>query len=208
MDLRIVDYNASNLGSVRKAIVNIGFTARLATSPEQVLRADRLILPGVGAAGEALARLRALGMDEALNEAVRERGRPLLGICLGMQMLGENLYEYGEHRGLGWIAGDVVSLRHTSGNGLRVPHMGWNGIERTDCPGNLFASMRGKHDYYFAHSYTLQVSDPGVVAAYTDYGEPLVSAIQWETVFATQFHPEKSQLAGEKLLEAFLDWTP
>ncbi len=208
MDLRIVDYNASNLGSVRKAIVNIGFTAGLATSPEQVLRADRLVLPGVGAAGEALARLRALGMDEALNEAVRERGRPLLGICLGMQMLGEKLYEYGEHRGLGWIAGDVVSLRQAIGNGLSVPHMGWNRIERTDCPGNLFASVRGKRDYYFAHSYTLRVDDPGVVAAYTDYGEPLVAAIQWQTVFATQFHPEKSQLAGEKLLKAFLDWTP
>ena len=209
MDLRIVNYNASNLGSVQKAITNIGFTARLAETPEEVLGADRLVLPGVGAAGEALEQLRSLGMDEALTEAVCRNGRPLLGICLGMQMLGEKLYEYGEHRGLGWIAGDVVPLRQVIGDELRVPHMGWNRIEPTsDLASNLSGSVRGKRDYYFAHSYTLRVDDPSVVAAYADYGEPLVAAVQWQTVFATQFHLEKSQVAGEKLLEAFLDWAP
>ncbi len=208
MRVGIVDYGAGNLESVRKAFEALGEEPRLLVEPDDVLAADRLVLPGVGAAGEALARLRADGLQEALDEAVRRRGRPFLGICLGMQMLAERLHEFGEHAGLGWIPGSVVALRDRVPEPLRVPHMGWNEIGVAPAAEPLFAGVGRRRRFYFAHSFAFQPDRADAVAATTDYGTQVVAAVLWENVFATQFHPEKSQLVGERLLAAFLDWSP
>lgn len=207
----IIDYGAGNLDSVRKAVEFVGGDASIARTPEQVLAADRLILPGVGAAGEAVAGLERTGIDQALNEAVRQRGRPFMGICLGLQLLAERLHEFGEHQGLGWFRGASVPLQGLVPADARIPHMGWNRVQATDAAAGLFKRIRGGGEFYFAHSFTLLPADgeDGILAATTEYGGvTLVAAVIRETVFATQFHPEKSQLNGEHLLSAFLDWAP
>lgn len=208
MRLSIVDCGVNNLASVSNAVAAAGFSPEVVTEPEQVLAADRLVLPGIGAAAEALSRLRSRGLDQALDEAVRKRGRPLLGICLGMQMLAERLLEYGEHKGLGWIAGDVVGLATIAGFGERSPHMGWNTIDVDESSDALLGRPRGERSYYFCHSYTLLTPDKGSVIATTDHGRPLVAAIRFDSVVATQFHPERSHVNGARLLAAFGAWTP
>ena len=208
--IAIIDYGAGNLDSVRKALVHVGAEAVIARTPEDVLAADRLVLPGVGAAGEAIARLRRSGLDEALTEAVRVRGRPFMGICLGMQLLAERLHEFGDHAGLGWIAGEAVPLGGLTTAPVRIPHMGWNRVEVADKAEDLFWQVRGGREFYFAHSFSLCLAGGGdALAATTEYGGvPLVAAVLDGTVFATQFHPEKSQVNGERLLGAFVDWKP
>lgn len=205
----IVDYGASNLDSVRRAVFRAGTEAALARSPEEIVAADRLILPGVGAAGEAVDKLRAEGLDEALSEAVRTRGRPFLGICLGMQLIAERLREFGDRDGLGWIRGEVVPLDEVIGKRMRVPHMGWNRVRVDERAEKLFRAVRGDRSFYFAHSFTLRQPDGAHdVVARTDYGAPVAAAVLFETVFATQFHPEKSQINGDRLVGAFLEWSP
>ncbi len=207
----IIDYGAGNLDSVRKAVEFVGGHASIVRTPEEVLAADRLILPGVGAAGEAVARLCNTGIDQALDEAVRKRGRPFMGICLGLQLLAERLHEFGEHQGLGWIRGESVALEGLVSAGARVPHLGWNRVRAADAAGDLFGRIRGGGEFYFAHSFTLRpaAGEDGMLAATTEYGGvSLVAAVIRDTVFATQFHPEKSQVNGERLLAAFLDWSP
>jgi glutamine amidotransferase len=194
---------------VRQAVLRAGWDSTLARTPDDVMAAERIILPGVGAAGTALETLRHAGLDQALTERVRKQAVPMLGICLGMQMLAERLYEFGEHKGLGWIPGAVVALRDIAGPGIRVPHMGWNEIKVRGLAEDLFWDVRGKRQFYFAHSFTLRPGgDESAVAAVADYGVSLVAAVQSETVFATQFHPEKSQINGDRLIGAFLDWMP
>lgn len=209
MTIAVVDYGAGNMRSVLKSLEYLGEEPVVARHPEQVLAADRLVLPGVGAAAEAIARLEALGLDEALDEAVRKRGRPLLGICLGMQLLAERLLEFGEHRGLGWIEGEVVNIRSClADETLSVPHMGWNEVT-VHGPGEaLFRNVRAARQFYFAHSFTLRTHDTSSIAATCDYGTELVIAVCKDNFFATQFHPEKSQISGEQLIAAFLDWNP
>lgn len=206
----IIDYGAGNLDSVRKAFTHLGADASVVRTPEDVLAADRLVLPGVGAAGEAVRRLREDGLDEALTEAVRGRGRPFMGICLGMQLLAERLTEFGDHRGLGWIAAEAVSLSDLAPTGVRIPHMGWNRVAVTERAEALFWQVRGGREFYFAHSFGLRLAEgSGPLAATSEYGGvPLVAAVLEDNVFATQFHPEKSQVNGERLLGAFLDWEP
>lgn len=207
--MSIVCYGAGNLASVAQAVYLAGGEPRLAETPEEVLRADRLILPGVGAAGPAIARLRRSGMAEALSETVRTRGRPLLGICLGFQLLAERLHEFGEHAGLSWVNGDVISLSEVVETGFPVPHMGWNRVRIRNSAAGFFRGIREGSGFYFAHSYTLRTVDQSVVAAETFYGNvPLVAAAMFDSVFAVQFHPEKSQANGRKLIAAFMDWSP
>ncbi len=208
MRVVIVDYNAGNLESVRKAVYYAGIDPEISAAPEDVLAADRLILPGVGAAGRAMEKLRETGLDQALDEAVRVGGKPMLGICLGMQILADELLEFGPCRGLGWIRGSVAPVRDVVGEGPRVPHMGWNSVAPRNGGEAMFRSLKGRRDFYFSHSYTLRPKDDSVIAATVDYGTPLVAAVIWQTVFATQFHPEKSQDNGERLLAAFFDWKP
>jgi imidazole glycerol-phosphate synthase subunit HisH len=208
MKVAIVDYGAGNIESVRNALFAAGADPVVARDAEAVLAADRLVLPGVGAAGTAAERLGASGLGEALQEAVRQRGRPMLGICLGMELLAERLLEFGEHRGLGWVPGEVVHLRDAGIAQARVPHMGWNLVEPSAEAKRFFQGPERMRTFYFCHSYTLVTGVSTAIAAQATYEKPLVAAVLDGTVFATQFHPEKSQVNGQKLIQAFLDWSP
>ncbi|MBI2843373.1 MAG: imidazole glycerol phosphate synthase subunit HisH [Armatimonadetes bacterium] len=203
--IRIIDYGMGNLRSVQKALERLGFHAALTQNPHEILEADRLILPGVGAFGAAMVNLERLGLVEAIREFVRS-GRPLLGICLGMQLLLSESQEQGLFRGLDIIPGRVVKffkpedLREAT-SGLKVPHMGWNTLARTgDCP--LLKGVPDQASVYFVHSY---YPDPPreFVAATTDYGIDFCSVIWKDNIYATQFHPEKSGTVGLRMLENF-----
>ena len=207
-DIAIVDYGAGNNQSVRNAFTMAGADPVMATTPEQVIAADRLVIPGVGAANRAIAWIRERHLDEALTEVVRKRGRPALGICLGMQIAASNLHEYGENDGLGWFDGDVVDIHGIEGIDGRIPHMGWNDVAPADGAAEMFKSIRGSRSFYFCHSYSVRGARAGTIAATVELGATLVAAMCDGTFFATQFHPEKSQLNGQRLIENFLDWSP
>jgi len=216
----IVDYGMGNLRSVQKALERVGSAAEVSDRPDVVARADRLVVPGVGAFGDAMAALRQRGLVEAIR-AVIAKGRPFLGICLGLQVLFEESEEGAEApvdvaalgqtplpTGLGILDGRVVRFSPSlAERGLKVPHMGWNRAEPAGaCP--LFAGMgRDALYFYFAHSYYAAPRDESVVAARTEYGGPFASAVASGNVYATQFHPEKSQTAGLALLENFVQRT-
>ncbi len=206
MRISVVDYGAGNLDSVAKAFAYLGAEPVVVGTPEAVASAERLVLPGVGAAGAAMKRIRERSLDEALATAVRKRGVPMLGICLGMQLLAERLHEHETVEGLGWLPGDVNRIDGGVAH-LRVPHMGWSSVRSTSAADRFFAESRGKREFYFAHSYTL-ATDTAKVAATVDYGTDLTAAVLSGNVFAVQFHPEKSQKNGQALLQAFMDWSP
>lgn len=200
--LAIVDYGMGNLRSVQKAFELLGEPAAIIQRPDQVRQADKLVLPGVGAFADAIATLRQTGLDQALVEFASS-GRPMLGICLGMQLLMEKDFEDGEHTGLGIIPGDCVRFTVDSPPlQLKVPHMGWNALE-WDRPTPLLAGVqRGSH-VYFVHSYFVRPQQAAAVAATADYGGRFTAALAWNNVYATQFHPEKSQLVGRAILRNF-----
>ncbi|MBF0267978.1 MAG: imidazole glycerol phosphate synthase subunit HisH [Alphaproteobacteria bacterium] len=209
MRISIVDCGVGNLESVRNSFLRLGAETEVVDTPEAVLRASRLVLPGVGAAGYVLDALRHRGLDAALSEAVLQNATPLLGICVGMQIMASTLHEFGRHQGLGWIKGEVVPLTSVrEGPPIRVPHMGWSPITVEPVGQNFFVDIRGEKQFYFCHSFGLLDASAEIVSASCAYGQPFVAALQWQTVFATQFHPEKSQSNGEKLLSAFMDWAP
>lgn len=206
MTLSIIDYGAGNVLSVANALDAIGEDAVRARTPEDVLKADRLVLPGVGAAGAVMEALHVSGIDEALHETVRIKGRPMLGICVGMQIVSEVLHEFGETRGLAWSAGAVRDIKELGAP--RAPHMGWNGVTcGDDGDGPFRRQLQGK-TFYFCHSFAVSDAPDAYIAGVTEYGTALTAALQFGTVLATQFHPEKSQLDGQRLLEAFIDWAP
>jgi len=208
MSIGIIDYSVGNVGSVFNTLWNLGEDPRIVSTPEEILDCDRLILPGVGAAGPAIAALRERALDEAIREAALSKGLPILGICLGMQILSDTLHEYGSHKGLGLIRGEVVHFADILGEvEERIPHMGWTHIELKDSASPLHG-IGGNLYFYFAHSYVFQASDETHVAATSHYGAPITVALLKDNIFATQFHPEKSQAKGEKVLENFLAWTP
>lgn len=196
----IVDYGSGNLRSVQKAFERLGAPARITDDPNMVAEADRLVLPGVGAFGDAMRELAARGLVEPIVAHVRA-DRPFFGICMGLQLLFETGLEGGRHAGLGLLAGDVA--RFDLPAGLKVPHMGWNTVRwrGAGCPGN--AAPDGAW-FYFVHSYHARPADESVVAAVSDYGGPFCAAVSRGRLFATQFHPEKSQAVGLGLLAAFL----
>ncbi len=213
----IVDYEMGNLRSVQKAFERIGTEARVSDRPAEVARAERLVVPGVGAFGDAMAALRAKDLVEPIRDFAAS-GRPFLGICLGLQVLFEESEEVAEApvdvaalqgrplpRGLSMVPGRVVRFGpHVLEKGLKVPHMGWNEVEVVR-PLPLFAGMPRKGVYfYFAHSYHAAPVDEAVTATRTDYGGPFASAVAVDNVMATQFHPEKSQAAGRQVLENFV----
>jgi len=204
MNVTIVDYGAGNLGSVHQAFWTAGAEPETTSDPDKIANAERIVLPGVGAAGAALEQIRARGLDQAMD-AARNNGTPILGICLGLQMMAEEIDEYGIHRGLGWMKGKVSRIPETAS--VHVPHMGWTKIETTERAGSLIgASDRDRH-FYFCHSNRLHL-DEGVAAATVNHGETFTVAVRFGNVFAVQFHPEKSQLAGQKLIKQFLAWSP
>jgi imidazole glycerol-phosphate synthase subunit HisH len=206
MNPLVVDYGAGNLRSVAQALWRVGAEPEISADPQCVRRAERVVLPGVGAAGPALKRLRSAQLDCALNEA-RSAGCPIFGICLGMQFMAEELLEYGRHQGLGWIRGKVEILDAARYPSARVPHMGWNEIEPTGRATLMSCSKRQDRNFYFCHSYHLSGDDDIAVARVT-HGATFTCAVQFDTVFATQFHPEKSHVAGQRLIERFLTWRP
>lgn len=209
MKLAIVDYGLGNLGSVRRALAELGVEAAIAERPEQLAAAERIILPGVGSFADGMAYLNERGWSDEIRRQALEAGKPLLGICLGMQLLasvGSEGSNGGNTPGLGLIPGAVVRL-DTLGCALRIPHVGWNAIALHGEPA-LFAGIPPGTDFYFVHSFALRPACPEAILASTGYGVPVVAAIGDGCVFGTQFHPEKSSKAGLRLLKNFLELVP
>ncbi len=212
----IIDYGSGNLRSAAKAFERAaresGYTGtiRVTADPKAVLAAERIVLPGVGAFADCMNGLKALpGMIAALTQAVRNDRKPFLGICVGMQLLATRGLEHGTHSGLGWLPGEVRRMAPSDPT-LKIPHMGWNELTlrgSTDA-GPLFDGISGGAHAYFVHSYHFVPSDESAIAATTDYGGPLVAAVAQGNIAGTQFHPEKSQEAGLRLIANFLRWTP
>jgi glutamine amidotransferase len=203
MRVAVVNYGMGNLGSVRRALEDLGVEAILAGHPGVLDDADRIIVPGVGAFGEAMAALRQGGWVDALRRQVHEEGKPLLGICLGMQLLASIGEENGLDEGLDLVPGRVRRL-DTLGCSLRIPHVGWNDVQfDDDTP--LFRQIPQETDFYFVHSYAFDAEDPRDVCATSTYGVPFTAAVRRERVVGTQFHPEKSSKAGRRVLQNFLD---
>lgn len=198
--ITIIDYGMGNLRSVQKACEKVGAAARIVNTPEGVRTAERLILPGVGAFRDAIHELQRLDLVEPLRAYVLS-DRPFLGICLGLQLLFEVSYEDGEWPGLGLFAGEVV--RFPAMPDLKVPHMGWNTLELTPAAERLMRGIPPEAAVYFVHSYFVRPRDESIVAARTEYGIKFVSMIACGNIFATQFHPEKSQKVGLQMLSNF-----
>lgn len=202
MRVAVIDYGMGNLGSVSRALTEIGSDVFVANNPGLLDQADRIVLPGVGSFADGMAHLTEHGWIAEIRQQVVEIGKPFLGICLGMQLLATRGTEGGITPGLGLIDGEVVRI-DTLGCTLRIPHVGWNAIELSGTNG-LFANVPEGTDFYFVHSYAFQPANLSHALAFTDYGIPIVAAIGFENIFGTQFHPEKSSKAGFQLLRNFL----
>ncbi|MFN3653248.1 MAG: imidazole glycerol phosphate synthase subunit HisH [Armatimonadota bacterium] len=204
--IAIVDYGMGNLRSVEKALLKLGHPAVISSDPDELLRADRLILPGVGAFGAAMANLTRAEADGAsLDEAVRQfvrSGRPFFGICLGMQLLLTESEELGQHRGLDLLPGQVVRFDFADDPTLKIPHMGWNALHFPR-PTPLFAGLEEGTQVYFVHGFHCVPDEPEVTAATCTHGIPFCAALAKDNVFAAQFHPEKSGAAGLRILDNF-----
>ena len=201
MPIAILDYDMANLRSVQKAFEHVGSPAQIISTAEQIEAADKLVIPGVGAFADAVATLRSRGLDGPIARHV-EQGKPLLGICLGLQILFDVGYEDGEHRGLGILGGKCVRFEVDRTQGLKVPHMGWNQL-RTHQASPLFREMPDGASVYFVHGYHVIPDDRSIIATTTDYGGDFVSSIRRGNLMAVQFHPEKSQSVGLKMLANF-----
>lgn len=201
----VIDYGLGNIFSVVKAFEMIGADVMVTNSKEDILAASHIVLPGVGAFGDGMEFLQEKGLDAVLTQAVQHQKTPFLGICLGLQLLAETGEEHGEHKGLGWIPG-TVRMIDAGETQIKIPHVGWNNVEIVQ-ENPLFADIKKDADFYFVHSYQLHCKDTKDLIATTEYGETITAAIWHENIFATQFHPEKSQDHGLKLLENFLAYT-
>lgn len=202
--ITIVDYQMGNLRSVQKALERVGGAARISSDPAEIASAERLILPGVGGFGEAMAELRRRDLVAPIRDFIATE-RPFLGICLGLQLLFERGYEGGVHEGLGVLKGEVV--RFDLQAPWKVPHMGWNTVRSVNRPPILSQDIDGTY-FYFVHSYYVIPADPQVVALRCDYGGPFCAMVWRDSLFATQFHPEKSQADGLDLLRRFAAFQP
>ena len=203
--IRIIDYGSGNLRSVQKAFERHGVTAEITSDPNCVAEADKLVLPGVGAFSDAMAALRERGLVDPIRSHI-VADRPFLGICMGLQLLFETGWEGGRHDGLGVFAGDVARL-HCS-DGLKVPHMGWNQVrwrDGSDVSHVIGGNTQQPEFFYFVQSDCVQPSDTNIVVAETDYGGIFCSGVSQGRLLATQFHPEKSQSIGMRLLKYFID---
>lgn len=214
MNVVIVDYGSGNLRSAAKAFEravseeDLGFTVKVTGDAKDLSDASHVVLPGVGAFGDCRRGLDALpGMVEALQKTVIENGRPFLGICVGMQLMATSGREHGVHRGLDWISGEVVLLE-PDGADLKIPHMGWNGLQLSDPENAFFDGVESGDHAYFVHSYGFACSDPRHRLATVDYGGPVTAIIGRDNLLGTQFHPEKSQAVGLRLIANFLKWRP
>ncbi len=198
--IAILDYDAGNIKSVEKAMQLLGQEVTITRDRETILGARKVILPGVGAFGDAMGKIRQYGLYDVIHEVV-DRGTPFLGICLGLQLLFERSDESPGVEGLGILKGEIRRIPETPG--LKIPHMGWNSLEfRND--GRLFWDLPQKSYVYFVHSYYLKAADEGIVTAVTEYGTQIHASVEQGNVFACQFHPEKSSDVGIQILRNFL----
>ncbi|MFM8540778.1 MAG: imidazole glycerol phosphate synthase subunit HisH [Nitrospira sp.] len=201
----IIDYGMGNLRSVQKAFETVGHAAVVTRDPRTIKDADRVVLPGVGAFADCMANLEKYGLVEPIRSTIAA-GKPFLGICLGLQLLFTESEEFGVHKGLDVLPGKVVRFSSASNaEKLKVPHMGWNGVvvQREAPP---LTGIASGEPFYFVHSYCVEPRDRAVVATMTDYGAPFVSSVWKDNIFACQFHPEKSQAAGLRLIKNFGAW--
>lgn len=196
--IAVIDYGAGNLHSVKNALDFIGAQSVVTSDPHEIAKADKVILPGVGAFGDAMKSLEASGLDKAVIETAKS-GKPLLGICLGLQLMFEGSEETPGAKGLGIFKGKIVKIPD---HGLKIPHMGWNNLTFTK-ESRILNDIGESPFVYFVHSYYLSAEDESIVSAYTEYGERLDIAVERGNVFATQFHPEKSGGVGMKILKNF-----
>ena len=213
MSVVVVDYGSGNLRSAARACGRaardrgLALDVKISGRAEDVRAAERIVLPGQGAFGDCKRGLAAVpGMIEALEESVIGNGRPFLGICVGMPLMAERGLEHGVHRGLGWLPGDVVAMT-PSDKSLKIPHMGWNELAELK-PHALLEGIAPRDHAYFVHSFQLAAAKPETVLAVTDYGGPVTAIVGRDNLAGTQFHPEKSQATGLRLISNFLRWTP
>lgn len=199
--IAIIDYDAGNIKSVEKAMILLGQEVTITGDREEILKADKVILPGVGAFGDAMENLRRTGLDRVIRETV-DKGTPFLGICLGLQLLFERSDEAPGVEGLGILKGEI--LRIPEADGLKIPHMGWNSLH-LEHNGRLFRGIREGEYVYFVHSYYLKAEDENIVKASTEYGVHIHASVEQDNVFACQFHPEKSSDAGIRILKNFVE---
>ena len=214
MSVVIIDYGSSNLRSAAKAFERgvaeggLSISVEVSANPDHVRKASHVVLPGVGAFADCRAGLLALdGMADALHEAVQETAKPFLGICVGMQLMATLGLEHGEHVGLGWLNGTVRALEPNDET-LKVPHMGWNELELNNANHPVLDGLSDRPHFYFVHSYHFDCDNPVDVLATVDYGGPTTAVVGRDNMVGTQFHPEKSQHAGLKLISNFLKWKP
>jgi len=203
--IAIIDYGAGNIHSIENALEEVGGDVCVTDDHEKIKTSERIVFPGVGAFGSGIKNLAERGLDSVLREEVIDKKKPFLGICLGMQLLMAKSHEFGEHAGLGWFRGDVLRLEPEGG--LRVPHVGWNSVSFKK-EHHLLDGVKDGSDFYFVHSFSVVPAGEDVVVGTCDYGSSFVAAIARENIFATQFHPEKSQKEGLKILSNFLNWSP
>lgn len=200
--LAIIDYGVGNLFSLQCSLKKIGVDAVVTKNPEEIKNADRIILPGVGAFGDASKKLRESGLVDLITEEAKN-GKPFLGICLGMQLLFEKGYEYGEHDGLGFLKGNIIALEGKIDPSLQIPHMGWNALNiKKESP--LFKYINDGDCVYFVHSYYATDCDDSLIAS-SEYGIDVTAAVGKGNIFGCQFHPEKSGDVGLKILKAFCE---
>lgn len=199
--IAMIDYDAGNIKSVEKALQKLGADVVITKDPQDILNADKVILPGVGSFGDAMNNLRKYGLDEVIHQVV-EKGTPFLGICLGLQLLFERSDESPEAVGLGILKGEI--LRIPDADGLKIPHMGWNSLHLQN-NGRLFEGLKENDYVYFVHSYYLKAEDESIVKATTNYSVNIHASVEKDNVFACQFHPEKSSDVGLKILKNFVE---
>ncbi len=212
----IIDYGSGNLRSAEKAFQRAASESGLSTQvtvtsdAETVASADRIVLPGVGAFGDCAKGLRAVpGMTDALQDAVINQAKPFFGVCVGMHLMAKQGFEHGTHEGLGWLDGDVKPLTPSDAS-LKIPHMGWNTIELTEtgCKNPICRMLTADDHAYFVHSYQMVLRDESALLGFTDYGGRVAAIVGRDNMIGAQFHPEKSQAVGLKLISAFLEWRP
>jgi len=210
-EVAIVDYGINNVRSVRNAVDYCGFNPVVTHDAAAIADASHVILPGVGAFGDAMSNIRARGIDEILERHVREKGKPFLAICLGMQLLARTSEEHADgnapYRGLGWFDADILRLQPNDPR-LKIPHMGWNIVTR-ERDHAVLANIRDSNlAFYFVHSFAMHCNNQSDIVGWADYGQPVTAIVAKDNIVATQFHPEKSQDSGIELVGNFLRWNP
>ncbi|MBI4779008.1 imidazole glycerol phosphate synthase subunit HisH [Candidatus Falkowbacteria bacterium] len=200
----IVDYNMGNVRSIAKALESLGVKVLISNKKEDIKKADRLILSGVGAFADGMKNLKKLGLINFLNQEVIKNKKLILGICLGMQLMAKDSAEFGLHKGLGWLDASVKEFNLKNKN-LKIPHVGWNNVRIIDKKCSLLKGIKSGTDFYFVHSYHLICRLKNTVKAVCCYGDDFTAVIQKDNIFGTQFHPEKSQKFGLEILKNFIN---